>query len=216
MIDFSKTLGHCTDIVLNKTKSNTTQYFNLPVESERREYPRQHRNQRLLPLHFRQLPGRTSCDTFFSSIKSVRGFTCVQLFAVAFADYLWAKCLRRESQVPGAYADFCKEVGAPNELLSDNSKVQHGKKFTTIDRQNSTHHIYSTPHCQNQNMSERKIQDVKHKTEIILYKSLAPLVFWCYAVIFAIDCLNYTSHAKLDWRTPAGVLTSNTVDISVF
>jgi len=148
-INWQMTLGYSTPEVVSKTLRNTTQYFATPIESETRAYPRQHRQKRLLPLHVRRIPGRTCGDTFFSSIRSVRGYTCVQLFAASFADFLWVKCLRRESQVPGAYKDFVTEVGAPNELLIDNSKVQCGEKFAKFNRKILTTHVFSTPHNQN-------------------------------------------------------------------
>eukprot|EP00957_Ditylum_brightwellii_P178091 13565225-Ditylum_brightwellii.AAC.1 len=79
-----------------------------------------------------------------------------------------------------------------------------------------TPHIFSTPHCQNQNPSKRRIQDVKHHAILLLYYACAPLVFWCYAVKYIVDCLNHTFKAKLDWKTSKGMLTGNTIDISVF
>eukprot|EP00957_Ditylum_brightwellii_P190643 14513464-Ditylum_brightwellii.AAC.2 len=74
-------------------------------------------------------------------------------------------------------------------------------------------HIFSTPHYQNQNPSEQRIQDVKHRAILLLYYACALLVFWCYAVNSILDCLNHTSKARLDWRTSKGMLTGNTVDI---
>ena len=197
-INWKLTLGYCPDNVVESTLKNTTQYYTKPTESETKAYPTQHRQKRLHALHLRRLPGRTCGDTFFSSIRSIRGYTCVQLFVASFADYLWVSLLRRESQVPGAYQDFCREVGCPNELLTDNSKVQSGEKFKKINRENLTNHVFSTPHCQNQNLAERKIQDVKHRSVLILYESKAPLLFWCYAVEFVTNCLNHTSREKLD------------------
>ena len=44
VVDVIKTLGHCTDVVLDKAIPNTTQYFNLSVEPEQRKYPCQHHN----------------------------------------------------------------------------------------------------------------------------------------------------------------------------
>ena len=209
------TLGCSTPDVVSKTLRNTTQYFATPVESETRAYPRQHRQKRLLPLHVRRISGRTCGDTFFSSIRSIRGYTCVQLFAALFADFLWVKCLRRESQVPGAYQDFVSEVGAPSELLTDNSKVQSGEKFAKINRENLTKRIFPPLTIQNQNPAERKIQDVKHRSILVLFASKAPLVFWCYAVEFITECLNYISKVKLN-NTSIEVLSSNTPDISAF
>eukprot|EP00957_Ditylum_brightwellii_P181530 13827758-Ditylum_brightwellii.AAC.1 len=76
-----------------------------------------------------------------------------------------------------------------------------------------TPHIFSTSHCQNQNTSERMILGVKHCAIVLLYYAHAPLVFWCYAVNYIVDCLNHTSNARLDWRMSKGMLTNNTVDI---
>eukprot|EP00957_Ditylum_brightwellii_P109121 8324802-Ditylum_brightwellii.AAC.2 len=79
-----------------------------------------------------------------------------------------------------------------------------------------TLHVFSTPHCQNQNPSEQRIQDVKHHAILLLYHACALLVFWCYAIKYIVDCLNHASKPKLDWKTSKRVLTSNTSDISVF
>eukprot|EP00957_Ditylum_brightwellii_P063116 4791234-Ditylum_brightwellii.AAC.1 len=83
---------------------NTTQYFPTCVESETCAYPVQHCQKQLFLLRLLWLK-----------------------------DFLWVKLLRQESQVPGAYDDFCIEVGTPNELLTDNSKVQDGLKLTEVN-----------------------------------------------------------------------------------
>eukprot|EP00957_Ditylum_brightwellii_P211905 15366746-Ditylum_brightwellii.AAC.1 len=79
-----------------------------------------------------------------------------------------------------------------------------------------TPHVYSAPQCQNQNPSEHKIQDIKHTAIMILFALLVPLKFWCYAIKYAVDCLNHISKKGLSWRTSKEVLGGNTVDISVF
>ena len=142
---------------------------------------------------------------FLFNSKYTRLHLCTTICDL-FADCIWVKLLRRESQVPGAYQDFVREVGTPNELLSDNSKVQAGEKFKKINRDNLTADNFSTPHCQNQNPAERKIQDVKHSGILVLFESNAPLVFWCNAIYFVVECLNHTSKPKLDGKTPMGVL----------
>ena len=75
---------------MEKTLDSTTQLQVDPVESERREIPKQHRKKRLLMLHPRRLQGRTDTDTVFSTIKSVRGYLCVQIFCHVPSDYLFA------------------------------------------------------------------------------------------------------------------------------
>ena len=45
---------------------------------------------------------------------------------------------------------------------------------------------------------------------------MAPLIFWCYALIFVVDCLNHIAKKPLGWRTSTEVLNGDTADISPF
>ena len=72
------------------------------------------------------------------------------------------------------------------------------------------------PRNQNQSKVERRIQDAKHKTMVVLQRAGAPLVFWCYTLIFVIDCLNHIAKKSLNWRTSSKVLNGDTADISPF
>ena len=47
------------------------------------------------------------------------------------------------------------------------------------------------PHNMNESKVERRIEDVTHKTTLVLQWLEAPVSFWCYALIFVIDCLNH-------------------------
>ena len=213
---WNKRLGNSTEFVTMKTLSATTQLCSEPVEMENREAPRQHRKKRLIPLHPNRLEGRTDSDTFFSTIKSIRSFTCVQLFVHLGSQFLFARCMTREAKSHGAYQDFVREVGAPNILLTDNSQTQSGTKWTKTSRENITKQIHSVPHNQNQNQTELKVRDIKTRVILSLRLAKAPLAFWCYAMMWVIDCLNHSAHKGLDWRTPVEKLTGNTPDISVF
>jgi hypothetical protein len=131
---------------MEKTLESTTQLCAEPVEMERREIPRQHRKKRLLPLHPRRLRGRTDTDTFFSSVKSIRGYKCVQLFVHRASDYLFVRCMQREAHSHGAYQDFVREIGAPELIVTDNSQTQtgkSGKRQAEVSLQNNEglHHI---------------------------------------------------------------------------
>ena len=89
MPNWQASLGYPSKKTLEKTIEMTTQLCAEPVEMEIREIPRQHRKKRLLPLHPRRLKGRVDSDTFFSSIQSIRGYKCVQLFVHVPSDYLF-------------------------------------------------------------------------------------------------------------------------------
>ena len=216
LVRWKDCLGNPPAEIVKKTLDATTRFCEAPVEMENRENMRHHRKARILPLHPRRVKGRTDSDTFFSSVTSIRGFRCVQLFVCLLSDFLFVKCLRRESQSHSAYQDFIRDVGAPNSLLTDNSQTQTGKLWTQTSRNNATSQIHSVPHNQNQNTAERKVQDAKHRTAMTLQYSNAPLVFWCYCLYFVIDCLNFTAKKRLHWRTPMEVLHGETPDISMF
>ena len=209
-------LAYPSEKVIEKTLDATTQLQVGPVESERREIPRQHRKKRLHMLHPRRLPGRTDADTVFSTVKSIRGYKCVQFFCHVPSDFLFVRCLQRESQSHGAYQDYIREVGASDTICTDNSKTQTGLKWEATSREVMTKQRTFVPHNQNQNKVERRIQDVKHKTTLLLQRSGAPLEFWCYALCYVVDCLNHIAKESLNWKTSFEVLNGDTPDLSPF
>ena len=214
--NWKELLGFPSKEVLEKTLEKTTQLCAEPVEMERRELPKQHRKKRLLPLHPRRLRGRTDSDTFFSTVKSIRGYKCVQFFVHVPSDYSFARCMQREAHSHGAYQDYIREVGAPQMVITDNSQTQTGKKWEATSRSIITKQRKFVPYNQNQSKAERRIQDVKHKTVHVMQRAKAPLEFWCYALIFIVDCSNHLAKKQLGWRTSQEVLNGDTADISAF
>ena len=214
--DWKELLSYPSDDVIEKTLESTTQMQVEPVESERREIPRQHRKKRLLMLHPRRLKGRTDTDTFFSSVKSIRGYSCVQIFCHVLSDFLFVRCMQRESHSHGAYQDYIREVGASELIVTDNSRTQTGKKWEKTSRDVMTKQRRFTPHNQNESKVERRIGDVKHKVVLVLQRAKAPLIFWCHALVFVVDCLNHLAKKPLGWKTSTEVLNGDTADISPF
>ena len=73
----------------------------------------------------------------------------------------------------------------------------------------------SEPHHQHQNYSERRIQDYKKRTSVILDRTGAPGNTWLLALLYVIFILNCIAYAGLDWRTPLEVWGGSTPDISI-
>ena len=179
-----------------------------------------------LVLHLRRLKGRTDTDTFFSSVKSIRGYlssvksirgyTCVQIFCHVMSDFLFVRCMQRESHSHGAYQDYIREVGALELIVTDNSRTQTGKKWEKTSRDVMTKQRRFTPHNQNESKVECRIIDVKHKVVLVLQRAKAPLIFWCHALIFVVDCLNHLAKKPLGWKTSTEVLNGDMVNISPF
>jgi hypothetical protein len=107
--------------------------------------------------------------------------------------------MRKESHLDGASQDFVRDFGAPNILLTDNVQTQIGLKWTTMSRNNATKQVNMVPHNQQQNQPEQKMLDVKKRTILTLQQANAPFIFWCFCLIFILDCLNHTSVKALDW-----------------
>jgi hypothetical protein len=209
---WEKRLGNSPEMITVKTLEAMTQLCESPVEMDKRESPRQHRKQRLQALHPKQIEGRTDSDTFFASIKPVRNHLCIQIFYSVLHRFIFVRGMRKESESHGAYQDLVREVGAPNILLTDNAQTQVGK----TSRDNATRQIKMVPHNQNQNNAERKIQDVKRRTILTLRYGKAPLVFWCFCMIFIVDCLNHSAQKELGYQTSMEKMYGHTPDISMF
>ena len=62
-------------------------------------------------------------DKFFSSVPSIRGFKCFQLFALKKTKLTTIRLLRKEFQAPEAYEDVIRSIGAPNRTVTDNARV---------------------------------------------------------------------------------------------
>ena len=66
-------------------------------------------------------------NTFFPSVASIRGFKCFHLFVFKYSSFDRLTCMRCNSNVPSAYEDYIKSVGAPNKTVTRNIQVLTGK-----------------------------------------------------------------------------------------
>ena len=96
---WKRRLGFTPDHVVAKTLLATTQMVPT-VESETREIMRDHFQTRLPQLKVRQVNDICYVDTFFSSVPSVRGFTCWNLFCFRRTGLDVAFLMRRRSRSP--------------------------------------------------------------------------------------------------------------------
>ena len=109
-----------------------------------------------------------------------------------------------------------REIGASEVIVTDNSQTQTGKKWEATSRSVMTKQRTFVPHNQNEIKVARRIKDAKHKNITVLQRDAAPLLFWCYALIYVIDCLNHIAKKPLGWKTSSEVLNGDTADISPF
>ena len=137
--------------------ANTTQMVQT-LQSETREYMRDHYKTHVWALRPKHINDTLYSDTFFSSIPSIGGYKCFQLFAYKASAYVVIQLMRRKSQAHESYEDVIRHHGAPNSTgVTDNAKELVGHKWTSINRKYCIESGFSVPHHQHQNYAEGKV-----------------------------------------------------------
>ncbi len=196
--------------VVKKTMAVTTQYasnvMRLPL--------RRHYKSRFPALRVRRLEEVYATDTYFSDTPAHDGSTCVQLYCGRKSFFTSIFGMKTESQMPGTLLDFIRRWGAMQGLFSDNAKVQTSLAVRDILRQYCIEDMQSEPLQQNQNPAERRIQEVKSMTNVVMDRTGAPTYLWLLCMTYCVYILNHLSHPTLDGRPPLQVAFGTTVDIS--
>ena len=110
--------------------------------------------------------------------------------------------------------DTIHKHGAMDKLISDRAQVEISNKVLDILRALFISDWQSKPYNQHQNPAERRYQEVKRSTNILMDRTGAPSNTWLLAVMYVCFILNILSTASLDWKTPYQVLYGQTPDIS--
>jgi hypothetical protein len=100
-----------------------------------------------------------------------------------------------DKQFVNTLQDNIRRHGAPTRLLSDRAQLEIRKKAQDILRTYVIGDWQSAPHQQHQNPAERRYQDVKRSTNLIMDCSGSPANTWLLALLYM--CFT----ASLGWRT---------------
>ena len=104
--------------------------------------------------------------------------------------------------------------GAPTKLVSDRAQVEISGRALEFLRVYGISAWQSEPHQQHQNYAERKIQQLKQMTNVILDRTGAPSSVWLLALMYVAFVLNHTWSDNIK-NVPLTALLGVTVDISV-
>ena len=214
--DWRARLGYPTMEVTRQTIQNTTQLVQT-LQAETREYMRDHYKTRVWALRPRRLNDTMYSDTFFSSVKSVRGFKCFQMFALKLSKVEFIKLMKKESNAPEMYQDIIRTHKGPNKLVTDNAQTMTGIKWTGINRSYCIESGVIVPHHQHQNYAELKGGNFKLATIKLFHETpWAPLSYWCYGAEYLDLVRRHLSRAALNGRTGFEAMNGDTPDISIF
>ena len=95
-------------------------------------------------------------DTLFPSIKSDRGNNVLQFFTGCTSKRWEVYPLKSEAYNYKALQDFCRQIGIPNTLRSDNAKSEQGGRWLQHCRDFCIKTEYTEPHHPHQNPAERQ------------------------------------------------------------
>ncbi len=215
LFEWKRRLGFVPTHVVSRTLSATTQMVKS-VESETREIMRDHFQTRFPELKVRRVNDICYVDTFFSSIPSIRGFTCWNLFCFKQTGLDMIYLMRRRSQSPTTLPRMITDCGAPTVMKSDNAPEFKGKRWTSYLESLSVASQYTEAHHPNQNLAERRGGALKAATIHLLKITGAPLPYWCFAIEYVCLLRSVLARRSLDWMTPHERHWGERPDISVF
>lgn len=211
------------------------QRLNIPIELAKRtlrvttqlatrstEHPslnRQfHLNDRM--LQYVHLLCDTFMDTMFSSKasgKSIRGYTCAQVFATEFGHvFVIPMATKQGKEIALAIKRYFKEIGVPMHMICDGAREQvKGDARVLCDEAGCTivELEKGTPRA---NRAERYIQMLKNETRADMEKAGSPAAFWCYCIERQAKVINIVArnNVLLQGETPKTKITGKLSDIS--
>ena len=161
--------------------------------------------------------GRFYVDTLFSKVKSIRGFTCGNLFTnkMGFRKFI---PMEKEGQTPHSLQKFITVVGLPHAIHSDGAKVFRHGDFSKKCRQYDISQSFVEPYSPWQNRAEIGIKETKSYGRHLMRENQAPIRLWCFAYEYAADILTLQATGLFDLggRTPFEHVLGYTPDISEY
>ena len=190
---------------IKKTLGATTQFMRTTVT-----FPfRHHYKTRCPAANVRRFNDDVAMDTMFCDVPALDdgilghgGCTMAQVYCGRRTQLTKVYGMQLESQMPETLQDFIRDVGAPNLLISDNSKVQIGAKTRSLLRYFEIKDHQSEPHYQNQNYAERRIQEIKRFCNTIMDRTGTPPELWLLCLLFVVFLMNHLSTESLGGITP--------------
>ena len=145
-------------------------------------------------LRYRRINSLFFTDTFFAagSAKSLRGFTCMQLF-VSDKGFMKVYGMTSPKQFMDALKLFCKEVGVPKAVVADPHGSQTSKEVRQFCHQVGTTLRALEEGTQHANRAELYIGLLKESVRKDIRDSHSPLRLWCYAAERRAQIFNLTA-----------------------
>jgi hypothetical protein len=120
-------------------------------------------------------------DTMFGKVKSLRGNTCMQVYATEF-HYLRAFPMRSKSQADETLNEFFRTTGIPAGMIPDNAmELTKGKFLKTAKRYQCTI-LPCESYVKDANAAEDAIKELRRMFQRQMISKAVPEVLWDYCV----------------------------------
>eukprot|EP00980_Cylindrotheca_fusiformis_P019228 scaffold6542_cov94-Cylindrotheca_fusiformis.AAC.1 len=161
---------------------------------------RRYRTDLVRGMEAKQMPGNWYTDTLFSTVKSIRGNTCCQLFTNQ--RMITTYPMQTKSHAGDALDDFIDDVGIPATLIFDNAaeQVGPGTKFMKTIKGAHIHWRLTEPYAHWQNRAEDSIREVKKRWKRTKMKTGCSQRLWDFGIQHEARILSRISRGN-DGRT---------------
>ena len=173
-------------------------------------------------LNYPTLMGRWYSDTLFAKCRSIRNYTCGQVFTNGLGDTFMYP-LRKKREAGHGLKSFILENGAMQTLITDNAKEEgkhgaHDTLWNNLVDDYMIRHLTTAPYSQYQNRAESEIRELKRGTWKFLRLKKAPKRLWCFCAGWyaGVRRLTALDIFRLGGRVPAEKRLGNTPDISEY
>ena len=154
-------------------------------------------------------------DTYFSTVKSIAGYWCAQVFFALVAMFMDTFGMKTESEYISAEQDFMRERGIPHTLRRDNARSQNSADVKALHRDLLIKDEFTEPHHPHQNPAEgRAIRFLKKHIEMLMNKTGSPENLWHLCAKYICHVHNMCANPNNKWKIPNQVCRGDTQDIS--
>lgn len=168
-----------------------------------------------MQLAYPQLKTSLYSDTMFSSTTSTRGNTCAQLFTTD-QHFTTVYPMKTKGLAYEAFNKFCKTIGIPQCILTDNAGEELGEQWQRVRRTYLIHQRTTEPYSGWQNRAEIEIGELRRHFRRIMHQHRVPEELWDFALEYTSRLRLYMSRINLDGRSAWETLTGDTPDISEY
>jgi hypothetical protein len=169
-----------------------------------------------LNLNRRRLNDTFYTDTLFSRVKSLKGFTCAQVYTNGRYTRVFPMALKSSENIAQTLRDFVDDVGIPNTLVCDLATEQVGS-YTPMMREVRHYrirmHNAEKGHSSQNHKAETEIRELKARWKTCMTERQVPKCLWDYGLVYISEILSIIARQSTG-QPGMEEIKGQTIDIS--